>query len=118
MWQVNGMRSRDLTPPPAPGARASSATPFWPLPPERYPGELPDRADVIVIGGGGGGGGRLPPLGLRGIDSVLLERSHLAAGASGRNAGFLLAGVAANYAEAVRAFGRDRARELWQLTNE
>ena len=112
------MRSRDLTPPPAPGARASSATPFWPLPPERYPGELPDRADVIVIGGGIAGVSLLHHLGLRGIDSVLLERSHLAAGASGRNAGFLLAGVAANYAEAVRAFGRDRAREVWQLTNE
>ena len=112
------MRSRVLTPRPAPGARGSTATPFWPLPPERYPGGLPDCADVIVIGGGIAGVSLLHHLGLRGIDSVLLERSHLAAGASGRNAGFLLAGVAANYAEAVRAFGRDRARELWQLTNE
>jgi Glycine/D-amino acid oxidases (deaminating) len=112
------MRSRDLTPPPASVARASTPDPFWPLPSERYPGELPDRADVIVVGGGIAGVSLLHHLRLRGIDSVLLERSHLAAGASGRNAGFLLAGVAANYAEAVRVFGRDRAREVWQLTNE
>src|SRR5450759_2788194 len=114
MWQVNGMRSRDLTPRPATGARGSTATPFWPLPPERYPGELPDRADVIVIGGGIAGVSLLHHLRLRGINSVLLERSQLAAGASGRNAGFLLAGVAANYAEAVRVFGHDKAREVWQ----
>jgi glycine/D-amino acid oxidase-like deaminating enzyme len=96
----------------------STGTPFWPLPPERYPGELPDRADVLVIGGGIAGVSLLHHLGLRKLDCVLLERSHLAAGASGRNAGFLLAGVAASYADAVRAFGRDKAREVWRLTNE
>jgi gamma-glutamylputrescine oxidase len=39
-------------------------------------------------------------------------------GASGRNAGFLLAGVASSYAEAVRTYGRDAAREVWELTSE
>lgn len=55
---------------------------------------------------------------LRAVDAVLVERSHLAAGASGRNAGFLLAGVADCYAEAVRIFGRDKAREVWSITSE
>ena len=52
----------------------------------------------------------------RGTQAVLVERTHIAAGASGRNAGFLLAGVADNYADAVRTFGRARAREIWQMT--
>ncbi len=54
----------------------------------------------------------------RGARSVLVEREHIAAGASGRNAGFLLAGVADNYADAVRTYGRARAREIWQMTLE
>lgn len=57
-------------------------------------------------------------LGKRGMQAVLVERHHLAAGASGRNAGFLLAGVADCYAEAVRIFGRSRARDIWNLTVE
>jgi gamma-glutamylputrescine oxidase len=85
---------------------------------ERYPGQLPKRADVLVIGGGITGVSLLHHLGRRGIDAVLVERRHLAAGASGRNAGFLLAGVAESYADAVRIFGRDRAREIWRTTIE
>ena len=92
--------------------------PFWDPPPEKYPGRLPDKADVLVIGGGIAGVSLLHHLARRRIDAVLVERSHLAAGASGRNAGFLLAGVAANYAEAVRRYGRDKAREVWELTTE
>ena len=49
---------------------------------------------------------------------MLVERDHLAAGASGRNAGFLLAGVAESYAAAVRTYGRSHAREVWALTVE
>ena len=54
----------------------------------------------------------------RGTQSALVERAHIAAGASGRNAGFLLAGVADSYADAVRTYGRSRAREIWQMTLE
>jgi glycine/D-amino acid oxidase-like deaminating enzyme len=93
-------------------------TPFWAPPSERYPGQLPDRADVLVIGGGIAGTSLLHHLGKRRFSAVLVERKHLAFGASGRNAGFLLAGVADCYAEAVRIFGRDKAREVWHITNE
>jgi glycine/D-amino acid oxidase-like deaminating enzyme len=72
----------------------------------------------MIIGGGIAGVSLLRHLERRRIDAVLVERSHLASGASGRNAGFLLAGVAANYAQAVRTYGRDKAREVWELTNE
>jgi glycine/D-amino acid oxidase-like deaminating enzyme len=98
--------------------RSPDLTPFWAQPAQRYPGRLPDRADVLVIGGGITGVSLMHHLRARGIDGVLVERAHLAAGASGRNAGFLLAGVADNYAEAVRIFGRAEARAIWQLTLE
>ncbi len=91
---------------------------FWARPPERYPGELPDRADVLVIGGGIAGTSLLHHLTRRRISAVLVESRHLAFGASGRNAGFLLAGVADCYSEAVRIFGREKAREVWHVTNE
>jgi glycine/D-amino acid oxidase-like deaminating enzyme len=93
-------------------------TTFWASPAERYPGTLPDRTDVLVIGGGITGASLVNQLARRRISTVLVERKHLAAGASGRNAGFLLAGVADCYAEAVRIFGREKAHEVWSITNE
>jgi glycine/D-amino acid oxidase-like deaminating enzyme len=92
--------------------------PFWAPPPEKYPGKLPEKADVVVIGGGIAGTSLLWHLARRRIDAVLVERHHLAWGASGRNAGFLLAGVASSYAEAVSTYGREKAREVWELTSE
>lgn len=92
--------------------------PFWAPPSESYPGLLPDRADVLVIGGGIAGTSLMDHLAKRRFSAILVERQHLAAGASGRNAGFLLAGVADCYAEAVRIFGREKAREVWHITGE
>jgi len=92
--------------------------PFWAPPPEKYPGRLPEKADVLLIGGGIAGTSLLWHLAQRRIDAVLVERHHLAWGASGRNAGFLLAGVASSYAEAVGTYGRAKAREVWEITNE
>jgi len=93
-------------------------TPFWAPPPEKYPGELPDKADVLIIGGGIAGTSLLWHLARRRVDAVLVEQHHLAWGASGRNAGFLLAGVASSYAEAVKTYGREQARQVWEVTNE
>jgi glycine/D-amino acid oxidase-like deaminating enzyme len=91
---------------------------FWAPPAEKYPGALPDRTDILVIGGGIAGTSLMHHLALRRYSAVLVESRHLAFGASGRNAGFLLAGVADCYAEAVRIFGRSKAREVWQITDE
>ncbi len=79
---------------------------------------LPARAEVVIVGGGITGVALLSALCRSGVDAVLLEREHLAAGASGRNAGFLLAGVAENYATAVRRYGRATAAEVWAFTLE
>ena len=94
------------------------STPFWAPPPEKYPGKLPDKADVLIIGGGIAGTSLLWHLTQFRIGAVLVERHHLAWGASGRNAGFLLAGTASSYAKAVQVYGHEPARELWQLTSE
>jgi gamma-glutamylputrescine oxidase len=107
---------------PLPEPRSLSAepatTPIWSPPPRRARVALPATADVVVVGGGITGVSALHWLAGRGVGAVLLERDHLAAGASGRNAGFLLMGVAANYALAVRTHGRDVAREVWHFTAE
>jgi glycine/D-amino acid oxidase-like deaminating enzyme len=86
-----------------------------PLPP---PPATPSRADVVIVGGGITGIALLGVLRDRGVDAVVLERDHVAAGASGRNAGFLLAGVAENYAAAVSRYGRSVAAEVWAFTLE
>jgi glycine/D-amino acid oxidase-like deaminating enzyme len=94
------------------------STPYWKPPAERYPGRLPEKADVLVVGGGITGVSLLHHLTGRGLSAVLVERDRLASGASGRNAGFLLAGVAENYAAAVRTYGRSQTRDVWALTVE
>lgn len=82
------------------------------------PQALPARAEVVIVGGGITGVAVLGALCSRGVDAVLLERDQVAAGASGRNAGFLLAGVAENYARAVARYGRSTAAEVWRFTLE
>jgi glycine/D-amino acid oxidase-like deaminating enzyme len=74
--------------------------------------------EVLVIGGGITGVSLLRRLAERGLRAALVERAELAFGASGRNAGFLLEGTAANYAEAVDLHGRAKAAELWAYTAE
>ena len=78
----------------------------------------PARVEVAVVGGGITGVAILGWLQRRRVDAILLERDHLAAGASGRNAGFLLAGVAENYARAAATYGRSVAAEVWAFTLE
>ncbi|HEX6547915.1 MAG TPA: FAD-dependent oxidoreductase [Candidatus Dormibacteraeota bacterium] len=77
-------------------------------------GRLPDSAPVVIVGGGITGVALLRHL----PRAILIEQRRLAWGASGRNAGFLLAGVASCYADAVAQYGRDRAAEIWAFTIE
>ena len=91
--------------------------PAWGIRPRRYPGRLPERADVLVVGGGITGVSLLHWLRGR-ADAVLVERDRIAAGASGRNAGFLTAGAAGCHAAAVRRHGRSRAGALHAFTVE
>ncbi|ARA92888.1 FAD-dependent oxidoreductase [Rhodothermaceae bacterium RA] len=78
------------------------------------------RADVAIVGGGVVGCStaywlhRMRPS----LRLVIVEAGMLAQGASGRNAGFLLPGTAADYATAVATYGAERARRLLHFTRE
>jgi glycine/D-amino acid oxidase-like deaminating enzyme len=54
----------------------------------------------------------------QGMRALVVERNHVASGASGRNAGFLMRGMAENYAVAIEQYGRDRARAAWRLSED
>lgn len=49
---------------------------------------------------------------------AIVEAQQLAAGASGRNAGFLLQGTTQDYVTAIERYGADRARRLWHFTRD
>lgn len=53
-----------------------------------------------------------------GASVVLLERQAIASGASGRNAGYLMRGMAESYAAAEHLLGRERARAVWAWSEE
>lgn len=76
------------------------------------------ESDVVVIGGGIAGLSAALALQRRGLKICLVERSELASGASGRNAGFLMRGAADNYAAGYRLLGRETVRTLWRCTEE
>jgi gamma-glutamylputrescine oxidase len=74
------------------------------------------RADVAVVGAGIAGVATAYAFARQGASVVLLEERAAAAAASGRNAGFLLAGVAENFVAAVRRYGEERALRVWAFT--
>jgi gamma-glutamylputrescine oxidase len=79
----------------------------WPSPP------LPEETDVVVVGGGLAGLAAAYELAARGARVVLLERSRLADGASGRNGGQVLTGFGPDYREVANRWGSDTASALW-----
>lgn len=76
------------------------------------------ECDVVIVGAGVCGLTTALHLQRRGVHAIVVERHALAAGASSRNAGFLMRGAADNYEVAVRAYGRDLARTVWRWTEE
>lgn len=78
--------------------------------------DLPAVADVVVVGGGLLGTAIAYWLARAGASTTLVERSGIAAGATGRNGGFMIAGTAEPYQAAIARVGHVTAREVWQLT--
>jgi glycine/D-amino acid oxidase-like deaminating enzyme len=80
------------------------------------PGDV--QVEACVIGAGVGGLSCARRLAQRGIETIVLERGTVAAGASGRNGGFLISGMAAFYNDARERYGVERARDLYARTLE
>ena len=92
-------------------------TSFW-LEEAREPlpqASVPDP-DVEIVGGGVTGCACALRLAERGVRVRLHEAREIAGGASGRNGGFALRGAAMPYDVARKQLGRERARELWALS--
>ena len=96
----------------APSWYAASCSPPPPAPPLQ--GRV--EADVAVIGGGIAGISGALHLAERGRRVVLLEEHRLGWGASGRNGGQALVGVACGQGKLERLLGDSDARLIWQAS--
>lgn len=75
------------------------------------------EAELCVVGLGGTGLSCITEALALGTSSVIgIDATDVAAGAAGRNGGFLLAGTADFHHDAVRLLGRERAVAITQLT--
>ena len=93
---------------------------FWqatmPALPDRSGRELPDAADVVVVGGGYAGINAARELAARGVGVTLLEAHTLGFGASTRNGGIVHAGYKWSATDLVKRYGDDTGRALYQET--
>lgn len=84
-----------------------------------YPSlEADIEADVCVVGGGFAGLSSAIELADRGYKVVVLEANHIGFGASGRNGGQLIAGLACEQSVIEDALGLDAAKAVWGMTLE
>jgi gamma-glutamylputrescine oxidase len=94
--------------------------PYWLDEPYEPRGGLADdiETEVCVIGAGVAGLSCARRLAAQGIEAVVLERDTVAGGASGRNGGFLIAGLAPFHNDAIELWGRDYAASVYARTLE
>lgn len=76
----------------------------------------PTVADVVVVGLGAAGLTAAGMLAEAGLDVVGLDAERPGGGASGRNGGFLLGGLAQAHHVVAQRLGRERAAALYRLT--
>jgi glycine/D-amino acid oxidase-like deaminating enzyme len=74
--------------------------------------------DVAILGAGLTGCATAYFLAGRGASVALLDRGEIAGGATGRNAGLVLTGLADHYNRVVRGVGRAEAAAIWRATIE
>lgn len=74
------------------------------------------ETELCIVGGGITGSSAALFATQQGMKVCLVEARKPGLGASGRNAGMVLTGVADSYASAVQKYGRAQARDLWQLS--
>jgi glycine/D-amino acid oxidase-like deaminating enzyme len=77
---------------------------------------LPEKVDVAIIGGGYTGLSAALTLAKRGVSVAVLEAETLGWGASSRNGGMVLTGLKIPMQTAIKRYGRDFARRLFQCS--
>ena len=96
--------------------------PYWldtaPPLPDRSGKDLPESADVVVIGGGLTGLSTAYHAAGKGAHVVLVEKDKVGSGASGRNGSMCTQGITIGVAEARKRYGQQRARELYDAFRE
>jgi gamma-glutamylputrescine oxidase len=99
---------------------AHDGLPFWldepyePRPP--LAGDV--EVEACVIGAGVGGLSCARRLAAHGVETLVLERGTVAGGASGRNGGFLITGLAPFHNDAIDLWGREWAARVYARTLE
>ena len=77
-----------------------------------------DACDVLIVGAGLVGAAVASSLVNEGLEVAVLEAQEAAGGATALSPGLALTGLSMPYVQAVERWGRQTARELWQLTLE
>ncbi len=76
------------------------------------------EADVCIVGGGFAGLSSAIELADKGFKVVVLEANHIGFGASGRNGGQIIAGLACEQDVIEKALGFEAAKQVWNMTLE
>jgi glycine/D-amino acid oxidase-like deaminating enzyme len=99
---------------------SAGTTPFWLDEPYEPRAGLESDVEVeaCVIGGGVAGLSCARRLAEHGLETLLVEAGSVAGGASGRNGGFLISGVAPFYNDARERYGAGPARAMYSRTLE
>jgi len=87
-------------------------------PPAGEPLQGAVQADVLVVGAGFAGLSAAIELAQRGYRVVVLEADRICAGASGRNGGQAIVGVASGQGVLESQLGREDARRIWDMSLE
>jgi glycine/D-amino acid oxidase-like deaminating enzyme len=80
--------------------------------------ELPDSADVVVVGAGFCGLSAARTLAKRGVNVAVLEAESFGWGASSRNGGMVLTGMKLPAPTLIKRYGRDTVRKMYAASLE
>lgn len=80
--------------------------------------DLPHTVDVLVVGSGLFGAATAYWLARAGRQVALVDRVGVAYGASGRNGGFVVAGLHESYTQAIKRLGHEVAQAVIRITYE